>query len=200
MPPPPRPQSAPAAPPAAAALRAPPFSFRGVAESPSALRPSAPLREGQIDAAWATLTGGRADAHLSPKALLERLRLFQPSATAEDAALLLGGQPFLTREALAMLLVGNHSLFLLFDPLAEAVGAGALGAPGELTYGKLRRACEGLPAAAAAAATAGSGGGGAGGALTEAAWQVLLQEGDADGDGRLQLEDLRALLQRHGGE
>lgn len=199
MPPPARPQSAP---PAAGSARAA-FSFRGVAERPAALRPSAPLSEELIHHAWATLTGGRtATAHLSPKALLERLRLFQPTATAEDAALLLGGQPFLTREALAMLLVGNHSLFLLFDPLAEAVGAGGLGAPGELTYGKLRRACEGLPAAAAAAATAGGGGGGAGtgGALTEAAWQVLLQEGDADGDGRLQLEDLRALLQRHGGE
>ena len=190
MPPPARPQSAPAA--AGTAARAP-FSFRGVAERPAALRPSAPLSEELIHHAWATLTGGRgAAAHLSPKALLERLRLFQPTATAEDAALLLGGEPFFTREMLCMLLLGNRALFLLFDPLAEALGAGALGAPGELSFGGLRRACEGLPAG-------GGGGGGGGGALTEAAWQVLLQEADADRDGRLQLEDVRALLRRHGG-
>jgi hypothetical protein len=187
MPPPARPQSAP---PAAGSARAA-FSFRGVAERPAALRPSAPLSEELIHHAWATLTGGRAaTAHLSPKALLERLRLFQPTATAEDAALLLGGEPVFTREMLCMLLLGNRSLFLLFDPLAEALGAGALGAPGELSFGGLRRACEGLP---------GGGGGGGGGALTEAAWQVLLQEADADRDGRLQLEDVRALLRRHGG-
>jgi hypothetical protein len=127
------------------------------------------------------LTGSPATPRLAPKALLERLRLFQPSATPEDAALLLGEEPFLTKELLCTLLAGNSTLFLLFDPLAVAVGGGALGAPDELTFAQLKRLCEGLPGQ---------------GALTEAGWQTLLAEGDADGDGRLALGDVRALLRR----
>jgi hypothetical protein len=177
-----RPQSAPPA----TGASAPPgaFSFRATAERPPpapAPGAAAALSEAAIDAAWAALAGSAAAPRLAPKALLDRLKLFQPSATPEDAALLLGGEPFLTRELLCTLLAGNSTLFLLFDPLAAALAGGALGAPGELTFQQLRRLCEGLPGQ---------------GPLTEAAWQTLLAEGDADGDGRLGLEDVRALLRR----
>lgn len=161
------------------------FSFRASAERPRAAPSSAAaLSEAQIDVAWRVLTGGAGEhAQVSAKSLLHALQQFQPSATAEDAALLLGGEAFLTKEALNTLLLGNASLFLLFDPVREVVEGGALGQPGEMSYPALRRQMEGLRCGP--------------GALSEGAWQTLLVESDAD-RGRLALEDVRGLLSLHG--
>jgi len=134
-----------------------------------------------VDLAWATLTGGHPSKKSIPaKALLEKLKLFQPSATADDVAFLLGDEPGLTKELLYILMVGNTSLCLVFDPLYEATESGAFGAPGSLTYGALGRMQEGL----------------GGAAITEKQWQTLLQEGDCDKDGQLGLTDLRGLLSK----
>jgi hypothetical protein len=133
-----------------------------------------------VDLAWAVLAG--ADPHIrqvSASALAERLRLFQPTATLEDALFLTGGEKTLCKEDLCTLLVGNSSLCLLFDPLREVVAGGALGAPGQLTFAHLRRALAGLKSTTA---------------LTDAAWETLLAEGDSDKDGALQLGDVRGLV------
>ena len=162
------------------------FSFRAAAERPRASPASAgALSEAQVDLAWRVLTGGAGEhTQVNAKSLLHALQQFQPSATAEDAALLLGGEAFLTKESLCTLLLGNASLFLLFDPVREVVEGGALGQPGEMSYAALRRQMEGLRCGP--------------GALSDAAWQTLLVESDADRDGRLALEDVRGLLSRHG--
>ncbi len=172
-----RPSSAPAATTSGTSA----FSFRAAQGEPAAPSAgSAPVSEALVDLAWAVLAGSDPHIrHVSASALAERLRLFQPTATLEDALFLTGGEKVLSKEDLCTLLVGNTSLCLLFDPLREVVAGGALGAPGQLTFAHLRRALAGLKSSTA---------------LTDAAWETLLAEGDSDKDGTLQLGDVRGLV------
>jgi hypothetical protein len=189
-----RPSSAPPSSSARAAARsasaaALPFAFFDSGRPPLAAAGSSAaereITEKMCDAAWRVLAGGQRGGGLSAKALLERLRLFQPSAALEDAQALLGeGGKVLTIEDIKTLLVGNSSLTVLFDPLREVVEGGALGAAGEATLAQLRALSEALAPA----------GGGARAGLCAADFEALLAAADADGDGRLGLDDVRKLL------
>ena len=174
------------------------------------------LAESDLERAFAILSGGR--PALSLAAVHNRLKLFFPDATRDEASALMPassadeGATLLTLEDVKLMLLENR--LLGFDPFAEALrlfserpferdaryaashshDAGA--AQPHAALSELRRVSEAL---------AGLGGGAGGGARARAltsAWEdptalsAFMRDFDLDGDGRIGLEDARRAVGR----
>jgi hypothetical protein len=179
------------------------------------------LAESDLERAFAVLSGGRST--LSLPAVHNRLKLFFPDATREEASALMpvrdGGDGGAAAAAAATLTLEDVKLMLLenrllgFDPFAEALrlfserpverdaryasahAHDSAAAPPHAALSELRRVSEAL------AGLGGSAGAGRAAALSDAwedaaALKAFLRDFDSDGDGRVGLEDARRAVGR----
>jgi len=144
-----------------------------------------------IAAGYQALAGSASTRGLSEEALLRKIRIFYPDATRDEAAFLMpaGGGPFTLEYARTLLAA---TLGPSFDPVAEAMrpfapphrSSHAAGTP-EVSVAALRRVAGALLGDDASAAL---------GDKENVA--KMTEQWDADRDGRLGLEDIRAALIR----